>query len=50
MNSSLAAFMKVAFTCIILSGLLIGIVYQTLATKNDTHADLIENKFQLKEK
>lgn len=48
MNKTLATFMSVAITGLILGSLLIGTVYQSLSSKNDEHQDLLRNEYQLK--
>jgi hypothetical protein len=49
MNESLAAFMKVAMTMLILSGLIIGVAYQALKDKNNEYHPKV-NQYQIQEK
>ncbi|WP_209124349.1 hypothetical protein [Alkalihalobacillus sp. BA299] len=50
MNSSLATFLKVSITMIIISSLLIGIVYQALSNKNSQHEDVLRTEHQIQPK
>lgn len=49
MKTSLAQFLKVAITTIILTTLLIGAVYQTLSNKNTEHRDILQTEHQIQE-
>jgi hypothetical protein len=50
MNSSLATFLKVSITMIIISSLLLGVVYQALSNKNSQHEDVLRTEHQIQPK
>lgn len=47
MKKSLATFMVLAITAVIMGTLVFGVVYNSLDIKNTRHQDLLENKHQL---
>ncbi|WP_180967930.1 hypothetical protein AB3Z07_27910 (plasmid) [Metabacillus halosaccharovorans] len=47
MNKTLSTFMSLAITISILSVLIIGIVYQSLADKNEDHTNILEDEYNL---
>ncbi|MGE6755947.1 hypothetical protein ACQKFO_21335 [Rossellomorea sp. NPDC071047] len=50
MNKSIATFMGIAITVILMISLVITTSYAALKDKNDRHHNLLETKHQLKEK
>ncbi len=48
MSKTLATFMTLAVTAVIIGSLLIGMVYTSLDNKNDQHEDTLEAQYQLK--
>lgn len=50
MNESLATFLKVAITMIIISTLLIGVVYQALSNRNTQHENILRVEHQIQPK
>ena len=50
LNKTLATYMSVAISAIIVCSLLIGIVYQSLFDKNIEHQDHLKDKYQLQTK
>lgn len=48
MNKSLATFMSIAITVIMLSTLMLGVVYMSLHDKNDDQQDVLKDEYQLK--
>jgi hypothetical protein len=50
MNTSLATFLKVSITMVIISSLLLGVVYQALSNKNSQHEDVLRTEHQIQPK